>query len=186
VLVFGAIAGRGAAAHAAATSAVELDAAEVQPDGALLDALLADGGVPVAEVAARLRATMWRNCGVIKSRQSLEEALCALEQLEALRPSLRVASSGDLRAGLECLNLLSLARPIVLASLMREETRGCFWRHDFSEPDNAAWVRSISWRRHDGQSTAEVRPAIMTRLTTPTVPPIGAGCFDYLPAADAP
>ncbi len=184
VLVFGAIAGREAAAHAAVTTAPEPDEARVRQARASLEALGAGEGVAADEVATRLRAVMWRCCGPIKSRRSLETGLAELERLEALRPTLRVASTAGLRAGLECRSLLTIARPILLASLLREETRGCFWRHDFPEPRNAEWLKSIYWRQEHGVGRHAVRPTVMTRLTTPTAPRIGAGCFPYLPPED--
>jgi len=180
VLVFGAIAGREAATYAAAADAVLPAEAELRQARAPLDAALAGGGVPAEEVTARLRAVMWRCCGPIKSRRSLEDGLRELEQLEGLRPTLGSNSPEGRRALLECASLLTIARPILLASLMREETRGCFWRHDFPEPRNADWLQNTLWRREDGQSRHELRPAVMTRLTEPTAPRIGAGCFDYL------
>ena len=186
VLVFGAIAGREAAAHAAATEACAPDEAQVREGRARVAALLTGEGPTAEEVTARLGALMWRYCGAIKSRGALETGLRELEQLEAVRPTLRVGSPAELRGGLECLNLLTLARPILLASLMREETRGCFWRHDFPEPRNDQWLRNIHWRLEEGQGRSWITPAVMTRLTAPAPAPVGAGCFPYLPVDEAP
>lgn len=179
-LVFGALAGHGAARYAAQAGAAEPATDALQAALGKLAALASKGGAPAGEVTARLREVMWRGAGVIKSRESLESALAGLGQLEALT----VTAPGDLRAGLECLNLRTLARPILLGALLRAETRGCFWRHDFPEPDNANWLRNILWRQVEGESEYEVRPAVMMRLTEPTEPRLGAGCFPYLPAED--
>lgn len=176
ILVFGTRAGEQAAAYAAAAGEPALDQAQVQAAAARLQQLLAGGGEDAAAVTARLRRMMWRCCGIIKSRQSLEAGLQELAALETLRGDLAVPPGG-LRAGLECRNLLTLARPILQASLLREESRGCFWRQDFPRPDNDNWLRNIYWR--DGKH--ESQAAVMTRLTSPLPAPIGAGCFSYRP-----
>lgn len=181
VLVFGAIAGQEAAAHAATAPAGQPDAARVREACDVIDALVSTDGEPAETTHARLRDLMWRYGGVIKSRQSLERGLDELSALEGQRTSLRASSPADLRVALETLNLLTLARPILHGSLLREETRGCFWRHDFPQPDDDRWLCNITWRREGGEDRHGVRPPVMTRLTEPAPPRLGAGCFDYLP-----
>ena len=43
----------------------------------------------------------------------------------------------------ETTNLLCVARVLVAAALRREETRGCHWREDHPERDDAAWRRHL-------------------------------------------
>lgn len=181
VLVFGAVAGSEAARHAADTAASDPNEDEVNQVCRKLEELLTGDGESVERVTARLQDLMWRSCGVIKSRESLETALAELAELEG-RPTtaLRVSSADGLFAGLEYLNMLTLARLIADASLQREETRGGFWRHDFPQPDNSAWLRSIYWRRVGDEDRSETRPPVMTQLSEAGDPRIGAGCFDYM------
>jgi L-aspartate oxidase len=124
---------------------------------------------------------MWRYCGTMKTRYTLQTALTQLEQLDALRSRMSVASVANLRDGLECLNMLTVARLIASASLLREETRGCFWRIDFPKPDNAHWLKNIYLRKVEGRMRHDIQPAVMNRLTSATQPRIGPGCFPYLP-----
>lgn len=181
ILVFGAIAGTEAARHAGDSAAPCPDEAEIRAGCSRLESLLAGGEDTVASLTARLQDLMWRFCGMIKSRESLEAARSELARLEAQRSALRVSAVAELRSGLEWLNMLTLARLIVDASLQRQETRGVFWRHDYPQPDNEAWLQSIYWRRTGGEDHCDFRPPVMTRLTAPVAPRIGAGCFDYLP-----
>ncbi|NPV48101.1 MAG: FAD-binding protein [Armatimonadetes bacterium] len=181
VLVFGALAGSQAARYAADSTSPGLDEKQIREGCCWLEGLLAGDGESVQSVTARLQDLMWRSCGVIKSGESLRAALPELGDLQRQRTALRVSSAADLRGGLEWLNMLNLARLIVNASLQRQETRGVFWRHDCPEPDNDHWLQSIYWRRTGDEDCCEVRPPVMTRLTEPVAPRIGAGCFDYLP-----
>jgi succinate dehydrogenase/fumarate reductase flavoprotein subunit len=118
----------------------------------------------------------------MKTRRSLETALAEIEKLEALRPKISVDSVARLREGVECGNMLTVAKLIATASLLREESRGNFWRIDFPRPDNANWIKNIYLRKVSGQLRHDIRPAVLTRLISPTPPRIGAGCFSYLPS----
>jgi L-aspartate oxidase len=119
----------------------------------------------------------------MKTRASIEAALAELARLGTQARTLTAGSGGDLLQAIECENMLTVARLICQASLCREETRGCFWRLDFPEPDNAKWPRNVcQWQGDDGDACCETRPVVMTRLAQPTQPRIGAGCFSYLPS----
>ena len=95
----------------------------------------------------------------------------------------QMGCSGDalrLREAFEAVNMLEVAESIAFASLLREETRGCFWRIDHPMPDNENWVKNIVlWRERDVLRHRLDAP-VMTRLTKPKQPRIGAGCFGYL------
>lgn len=43
----------------------------------------------------------------------------------------------------EAANLLLVADALVTAAAQREETRGCHWREDFPERDDAHWQRHL-------------------------------------------
>ncbi len=180
-IVFGAIAGREAAQFARARHTAEIPPEAAQNERARLTALLSPDGTPVASLCDRLRELMWRCGGTMKTQQSLQTALTGIAQLESSPLRTPDSTSGDILERIEYLNMLTLARLVVTASLQREETRGCFWRLDFPKPDNARWLRNIHLQKVNGVLHYEARPVVMTRLTTPTQPRIGAGCFSYLP-----
>jgi succinate dehydrogenase/fumarate reductase flavoprotein subunit len=182
VVVFGAIAGGEAAAWTKDKPVPDLDAARIEEERRRLDAMLTGEGTPVDRVSSQLRSDMWRWCGTMKTRRSLETALAEIEKLEALRPKISVDSVARLREGVECGNMLTVAKLIATASLLREESRGNFWRIDFPRPDNANWIKNIYLRKVSGQLRHDIRPAVLTRLISPTPPRIGAGCFSYLPS----
>jgi len=180
VVVFGAIAGEEAARWAADNGPPALDGASVEEERRRLEVMLADGGAPAADLTAQLQDVMWRHCGTMKTRRTLERAEQELARRRELAPEVRVSTAAGLRQGIEWLNMLTVAELVTAASQLREETRGCFWRIDFPKPD-AAWIKNIRLRQADGRLQSEIRPATMTRMTSLTRPRIGAGCFGYLP-----
>jgi succinate dehydrogenase/fumarate reductase flavoprotein subunit len=184
-IVFGALAGHEAAQYARRCPVAPIDPTFIAEEALFLDALRQGQGPTPEQFAAELAEIMWRHAGTMKTAQTLRRAAMALGDL-GLEPALSTGSGPDLRQAIECCHLLSVARVIVTASLLRQETRGCFWRLDFPQPDNDAWVANIFlWQ--DGDRIAHaVRPAAMTRLTVPTIPRIGAGCFPYLPCVPPP
>jgi succinate dehydrogenase/fumarate reductase flavoprotein subunit len=179
-IVFGTIAGREAAAEAKRICyRIEPDPRHVDAERERLKALLSGSGIPVEQAISRLQSTMWRYCGIIKTKEGLLRALEEIERMEASRNDIRVDSAPKLRQALEYLFMLTISRIIATASLLREESRGCFWRIDHPTPDNERWVKNIYWRQEGEHMRHEIRPAIMTLLTSPTLPRIGAGCFEY-------
>ena len=93
-----------------------------------------------------IQRIMTGGAGVLRSAGSLAKAA---DQLQRLHTDAReaLAENGETaEAGVdtwEATNLLCVARVLVAAALLREETRGCHWREDRPERDDAAWRRHI-------------------------------------------
>lgn len=101
-----------------------------------------DRRMPILVAASARRSiqeVMSREAGVVRSRESLERAKKELE-------SISTQSSDDPHtASWETTNLLLLAKAIVSAALIREESRGSHWREDFPSSDDAWLVRIEEW-----------------------------------------
>jgi succinate dehydrogenase/fumarate reductase flavoprotein subunit len=180
-IVFGAIAGREAAAYAARRRSAPVIGPERLAAGrGWLDALAGGRGASPAAFAAELAEIMWRDCGTMKTARTLQRAAAGLEEL-GRRPGFAVSTLPELRQAVECVHMLAVARLIVTASALRPETRGCFWRLDYPQPDNEKWLVNVVLRRAGNETVHELCPAVRTRPQTPTRPRIGAGCFSYLP-----
>ncbi|KIZ19759.1 L-aspartate oxidase [Streptomyces natalensis] len=101
--------------------------------------------VPLLPPEARfeIQRIMTAGAGVLRSRASLAEAYQALVRLT----SKTAADSADGKAAepgvdaWEATNLLLVARVLVAGARSREETRGCHWREDHPDRDDAAWRR---------------------------------------------
>ncbi|MEU3186389.1 L-aspartate oxidase [Streptomyces sp. NPDC006923] len=146
------------------------------------------------DARAGIQRIMSEGAGVLRSARSLEEAARALEAVH--RNALQaepdaVGATGRDGGGpgkpavpgvdsWETSNLLCVARALVAAALEREETRGCHWREDRPERDDA------EWRRHLVVRLMPDRAPALRRTATAAFPPVDPVLVNVPVAADAP
>ncbi|MFI6473457.1 L-aspartate oxidase [Streptomyces sp. NPDC050516] len=125
-----------------------------------------DGPVPLLDPAARIhiQRIMTEGAGVLRSADSLAEAA---GRLEAIRADEHKAAVPGVEAW-ETTNLLLVSRVLVAAAAAREETRGCHWREDRPDRDDAAWQRHLVVRITPERSL-DIRPT-----ASATFPPTAA------------
>ncbi|MEW2318112.1 L-aspartate oxidase [Streptomyces bauhiniae] len=88
---------------------------------------------------------MSEGAGVLRSAASLERAAQRLAELHARASDTLDGEGKTAEPGVdtwEATNLLDVARVLVAAAALREETRGCHWREDHADRDD------LHWRRH--------------------------------------
>ncbi|MEV6961453.1 L-aspartate oxidase [Streptomyces sp. NPDC051207] len=110
-----------------------------------------------AEARFTIQRIMTDGAGVLRSADSLAEAADQLHRLhsearDALHEHGKTAEPGV--DTWEATNLLCVARVLVAAARMREETRGCHWREDHADRDDAAWRRHIVVRLNPDRTLA--------------------------------
>ncbi|WP_406113319.1 L-aspartate oxidase [Kitasatospora purpeofusca] len=101
--------------------------------------------LPAPEARAEIQRLMSRGAGVLRSAASMA---AAAEGLALLAGQTRAAAAEEKPADprvetWEAANLLLVADALVTAAAQREETRGCHWREDFPERDDAHWQRHL-------------------------------------------
>ncbi|MFJ5048816.1 L-aspartate oxidase [Streptomyces sp. NPDC088719] len=134
-----------------------------------------DAGDPAPLLAPEARTAiqraMTRGAGVLRSVDSLA---AAAEELEALHrdASAEAEGPGGAKAVVpgvdawEVTNLLLVSRVLVAAAREREETRGCHWREDRPDRDDA------HGRRHLVVRIAADRTPVVHRTETAAFPPV--------------
>ncbi|MFH9299221.1 L-aspartate oxidase [Streptomyces sp. NPDC017520] len=134
-----------------------------------------DAGDPVPLLAPEARTAiqraMTRGAGVLRSADSLA---AAAEELEALHRDAAADAEGprDAKAVVpgvdawEVTNLLLVSRVLVAAAREREETRGCHWREDRPDRDDA------HGRSHLVVRIAPDRTPVVHRTETAAFPPV--------------
>jgi L-aspartate oxidase len=137
-LVYGALCARGAMEKAHATSAelraIPLSYRVPRPDAPdLLD---------VTDMTNSLRSLMVRNMGIVRDKRRMREATRDVEFWCRYVLSREFES----RPGWELQNLLTVARLMIDAALIREESRGTHFRSDFPVRNDAGWKRHVSSR----------------------------------------
>ncbi|MDX3609542.1 L-aspartate oxidase [Streptomyces sp. FL06-04B] len=132
----------------------------------------ADDLVPLLSPEARtaVQRTMTRGAGVLRSAGSLG---AAAEGLEALHREAAADAEADGAKAVvpgvdawEVTNLLLVSRVLVAAAREREETRGCHWREDRPDRDDA------HGRRHLVVRIGPDRTPVVHRTETAAFPPV--------------
>ncbi|MFD8548714.1 L-aspartate oxidase [Streptomyces sp. NPDC059649] len=104
------------------------------------------------ETRTAVQRIMTAGAGVLRSAESLARAAAELDRIHQEATAAAAAEADAQEAAQkapepgveawEATNLLCVARVLVAAARRREETRGCHWREDHPDRDDA------SWRRH--------------------------------------
>jgi L-aspartate oxidase len=109
------------------------------------------------EARFEVQRIMTDGAGVLRSAESLATAA---EQLQRLHDEARDALDENGKTAepgvdtWEATNLLCVARVLVAAARLREETRGCHWREDHADRDDPAWRRHIVVRLNPDRTLA--------------------------------
>ena len=107
-----------------------------------------------------LQRAMSDGAGVLRTAESLEAALAALQTLPADFPG--QPSSSDW----ETTNLIVVASVLAHQALLRTETRGSHWREDFPEVDNERWRVHLLSRLVSGEWQTQHEPCESPRWET--------------------
>ncbi|MFJ2262444.1 L-aspartate oxidase [Streptomyces sp. NPDC087844] len=110
-----------------------------------------------AEARFAIQRIMTDGAGVLRSAGSLETAADRLQRLHADARDALAENGKTAEPGVdtwEATNLLCVARVLVAAALLREETRGCHWREDRGERDDDNWRRHIVVRLNPDRTLA--------------------------------
>ncbi|MFF5635702.1 L-aspartate oxidase [Streptomyces sp. NPDC012825] len=102
--------------------------------------------LPATDARTRIQRIMTNGAGVLRSEASLREAADALDALHEEAVAGGTDDSKAAEPGVdswETTNLLCVARVLVAAARRREETRGCHWREDSPDRDDAHWRRHL-------------------------------------------
>ncbi|MBT2471689.1 L-aspartate oxidase [Streptomyces sp. ISL-66] len=131
----------------------------------------ATGPLQPAEARYEIQRIMTDGAGVLRSAESLRRAAAALEALYAtaageLETRGKTAVPGT--ETWEATNLLCVARVLVAAAQQRAETRGCHWREDHPDRDDAHWRRHLVVRL----SEAERRALVVTPTESADFPSV--------------
>ncbi|MFH7596601.1 L-aspartate oxidase [Streptomyces racemochromogenes] len=132
----------------------------------------ATGPLQPATARYEIQRIMTLGAGVLRSAESLSTAAEALETLYTTALGELEAHGKTAEPGVdtwEATNLLCVARVLVAAAQRRAETRGCHWREDHPDRDDA-------WRRHlvVRLSATERRALVVTPTDSADFPPVDA------------
>jgi len=156
-LVFGAKAGHGASEYA--RSHVPGKAASIPDDwpGDLLTG--ATGTKKAPKILAGLRAVRdlaWKYAGPVRNERKVKEGLSLIEVWGQKLKDLDVFQTSDLIFKRELEVSLLVLKAVLIASLVRKESRGAFQREDHPEEGGPEFLKRVSIRMKSGGEDLEV------------------------------
>ena len=97
----------------------------------------------LADIRNSLQSLMWRNMGVRRDAEGLQEALSSIDHWSRYVLPRQFSNP----TGWELQNMLCVSRLMIEAAIQRKETRGSHVRLDFPQTDDAHWKRHITFCR---------------------------------------
>ncbi len=147
-LVWGKIAGTNASRYIVKQKAYppSPEEAALKEEALIFSRFGANGKESAHVLRKELQKTMDNHVGVYRIGSELEEALNKIRELKQCLPDVQVKDRGhvyntDLLSALEIENLLDLAEVVVAGALARTESRGAHSRRDFTQRDDAGWLK---------------------------------------------
>jgi len=171
--VFGARAGDTTVEVAAARRRRTPDPQQVQESIARGLAPLRRRGAVVAPdtIYRELKDVMWNGCGLVRSREGLEEAESAIDTMLERTQSVGTPGEAEWNVGwqqaLDLVNQLQVARTMVTSALVREESRGAHFRDDFPERRDDEWLRYVVARLDGDEVRTDTRAVSFPRSQPP-------------------
>jgi fumarate reductase flavoprotein subunit len=173
ILVFGARAGKAAAAFAAEQKGASpsLAAQALDEHRRLEESFLRKRGGKerIAPLRAEMHKIMEESAGIYRTETALKEGAGMLKRLQERFQDLSLDDPSytfntELTAALELSYMLDVAQTIVQSALERRESRGSHQRSDFPQRDDERFLaHSLAYRVEDNAPRIEYRPVTITR-----------------------
>lgn len=113
-------------------------------------------GHTVKEIGEKMRLTMQQHCGVFRNAELLKKGIDQINQIAELSESTfikdksKVFNTARIEA-LELDNLVEVAMATIHSANARTESRGAHCRDDFTERDDANWLKHTLYSRQNNQ-----------------------------------
>jgi succinate dehydrogenase/fumarate reductase flavoprotein subunit len=123
-----------------------------------LESVLGRQGEDIKQLTSSFKKVIWENAGIIRNRDSLENALSSIKEIELDLHKVRIHKIRELRRFLELRNMLTVSKIVCHSALLRKESRGSHYRSDFPDEDNHHWLKNIIARKVGSDIKTDVLP----------------------------
>lgn len=167
-MVFGARAGEYAAKWAQSAKPIGVDEEEI---GVIARRIKRIGGgkKEVREIKKAFQEAMWRNVGMVRTKNSLEEMLDFIEEQYRLMEEIKAKTPIEITEALELFNMLKVGKLMSLTALTRNESRGAHYRLDYPNRDDEKWLKNVIICRDErGEPKTKISDIITTKIKDPT------------------
>ncbi len=149
IYVAGSIAGGRAAERAQRAEPALLDKGELAAEIKRLEGFGSPGGnEKINDIQTLLKETMWQRAGIIRSEESLREALKVIATCGQRLQHADVRDHRRLAGALSLESMLTVSEMICRAALQRTESRGAHYRSDYPDEDNGHWLKNTVLSKH--------------------------------------
>ena len=163
IVVFGDVAGKEAVRYARTTEFVAGGEERVDDEVKFINELMnRESKETLGDLRNELGEIMFRHFGVFKNEQEMQEGYAKLKNLiDRAHKNLGVVDKAkvfnlDLQSTLEFFNLLEIADVLAYTSLQRKESRGSFYRDDYTTRDDENYLyHSVISKNSDGSFNYE-------------------------------
>jgi succinate dehydrogenase/fumarate reductase flavoprotein subunit len=116
------------------------------------------GTEDIKQLTSHFKQVIWKNVGIIRSRNSLETAAALVNNLGSDIEQAQICQAGDVMRYLELKNMILVSKILCKVALLREESRGAHYRSDFPEEDNQNWLKTIQAKKDKNEVEIEIFP----------------------------
>ncbi len=131
-------------------------------------------GITPNELQKKMHEISGGNLGLVRNGKQLKEAVDELEKLLVSDLEKLCVSSTKSKAlnyewirSIELRNMLTCLYLSAKTSLIREESRGEFYRSDFTITDNDEWLKTIVLKKKDGDCEIKFEKPVVTKISLP-------------------
>ena len=173
ILVYGALAGKSAAAFATEHPEIDLQALEKQgkeeSQRITKNFMQKEGGSErIATIRQEMQQVMEQNVGIYRSESGLKHAEAKIQELKERFSSIIIEDKSanfntELTSVIELENMLDIAETIVYSALSRKESRGSHQRTDFTVRDDENFLRHSLAYKTDAESRIKYQDVVITR-----------------------
>ncbi|MGQ4910911.1 MAG: FAD-binding protein [Candidatus Thorarchaeota archaeon] len=171
--VFGAISGESAAEYAKNHAHLGVNHDEVLEEFQRLEAMLSrKEGISPADARDELTELMWSKVQIFRKEEDLQEAVNELRRIEKeVVPNIKVdvplkRFNPGWHQAIEFVHMVTTARMVAEAALMRKGSRGAHYRVD-ADPNEKGYYNIVIRKGKDGEMELEKQDLVITKITPP-------------------
>jgi fumarate reductase (CoM/CoB) subunit A len=171
--VFGALSGESAAEYAKETTHLGVDREEIKNEFERLEAMLnRKEGISPADARDELTDLMWSKVQIFRKEEDMQHAVKELRRIEKkVVPKIKVdvpvkRFNPGWHQAMEFVHMVTTARMVAEAAVMRKGSRGAHYRVD-ADPNDKGYYNIVIRKGKDGKMELRKEDVVITEITPP-------------------